>query len=72
MLHFTSTTPSNLGFSMGYIGLKFKLRREEGGGRKCQENGVFQYFDRTGCYEAHPGHQNAFFGQFFGLVNNSG
>ena len=36
-----------MGFSMGYIGLKFKLRGEQGLGRKRQRNSVFQYFGLT-------------------------
>jgi hypothetical protein len=37
-----------MGFSMGDIELKFKMRQEKGVGRKCQGNRVFQYFYPTG------------------------
>jgi hypothetical protein len=36
-----------MGCSMGHIGRQFKMRRDQGLARKRQENGVFQYFDRT-------------------------
>ena len=42
-----------MGFSMGYIGLKFKLRGEQGLSRKRQRNSVFQYFGLTGRSQTH-------------------
>src|SRR5262245_16564229 len=48
---FTLPLPSaktcDLGISMGYNRVKFKMRRGSGRGRKFCENNVFQYFDHT-------------------------